>query len=489
MRSILSVVVVVVLARLGLQGEPDPWFEPVQPELFGAPGAQPNAWADYDNDGDLDLFVGFRGGIASRLYRNDGGVFVDVAGSVGVADTFEVRASAWGDFDADGHLDLYVGFTPASPVPNKLYRNLGNGSRFADVAAALGVADRGTTRQPAFLDYDGDGDVDLFVAWRDKPNSLYRNDGGRFADVAPMLGLADPRKTVGVVWYDADEDGDLDCFVANQDGDANGFFRNDGRRFVDIADSLGVSARGRPADQGGVGPSAADFDNDGDFDLFVANYGPDALYRNDGGRWVDVARPMGVGEDYHSTSAAWGDYDGDGRLDLLVVSYLANQRDTPDHLFRNLGDRFVPVVSAALARDNGSHGVAWADFDADGDLDVALANNHARGTHYLFRNRLSPDRGRRSLQVMVEDRLGKATRAGSEVRVYRAGTRLLLGTRLVDTGGGYDSQGVTPVHFGLPGADRVDVEVTFLTGGRRRVERVAGVVVADVRGRWLKVRG
>ncbi len=463
-------------------------FVPVQPALFSTPGGQPNAWADYDDDGDLDLYVGFRGGVRARLYRNDGGGFVDVAASLGIDDSLEVRAAAWGDYDADGRLDLYVGFTPQAPVPNKLYRNPGNGGRFVDVAAAVGVADRGTTRQPSFIDFDNDGDVDLSVAFRDRPNALYRNDGGRFTDVAPALGIADPRKTVGVVWWDWEQDGDLDAFVANQDGDANALYRNVGGRFVDVADSLGVSERGRPADRGGVGPTLGDYDNDGDFDLFVANYGPDALYRDDGGRFTNVAAPMGLAGDYHSTSAAWGDVDHDGRLDLFVVSYLAGERDTPDHFFRNVGDHFVNEMPASIAADNGSHGVVWVDFDRDGDLDLALTNNHVKGAHPLFRNELSPALAARALQVTVRDAQGRATRAGSEVRVFAAGTRRLLGLRLLDTGGSYDAQGVTPVHVALPSLSPVDVEVTVLTRDGRVTRRVAAVDPRAYRGRALEVR-
>ncbi|HEX4931930.1 MAG TPA: VCBS repeat-containing protein, partial [Gemmatimonadaceae bacterium] len=465
-----------------------PAFESVQPALFAAPGGQPNAWADFDNDGDLDLYVGFRGGVRARLYRNDGGTFTDVAAALGVDDSLEVRAAAWGDYDGDGWLDLFVGMTPAAPMPNKLYRNPGASERFVDVAARVGVADRGTTRQPSFVDFDNDGDLDLFVAFRDRPNALYRNDGGRFTDVAPALGIADPRKTVGVVWWDWEQDGDLDAFVANQDGDANGFYRNVGGRFADVADSLGLSERGRPADRGGVGPALGDFDNDGDLDLFVANYGPDALYRDDGGRFTNVSAAMGLDGDYHSTAAAWGDMDHDGRLDLFVVSYLSGQRDTPDHFFWNAGDRFVDVMPPVIAADNGSHGVAWADFDRDGDLDLALTNNHVAGTHPLYRNLMAPDAAARALQVTVRDRHGRATRAGSEVRVFAAGTRRLLGLRLVDTGGGYDSQGVTPVHVALPSMARVDVEVTTLTARGRVTTRVAAIDPAAYRGRALEVR-
>src|SRR5216110_1512589 len=113
-----------------------PTFELVQPGLFSASGAMPNAWADFDNDGDLDEFVGFRGR-PNRLYRQDHGRFEDVAAAVGLADAVETRAAAWGDFDADGNVDLYVGFIDGTP--NKLYRNEGNGRHFTDVAGSVGI--------------------------------------------------------------------------------------------------------------------------------------------------------------------------------------------------------------------------------------------------------------------------------------------------------------------------------------------------------------
>ena len=469
-------------------GGQEPRFEPVQPELFSAPGGQATAWADFDNDGDLDLFVGFRGG-TNRLYRNDGGTFVDVAPQVGLADTDETRAVAWGDYDADGNLDIYVGFARGSGRRNKLYRNEGNGTHFTDVAARLGLDLVGTTRQVSWIDYDNDGDVDLFMAFRDRPNMLFRNDGGRFADVSKEVGIDDPRKTVGVVWFDMDQDGDLDLFVANQDGDLNGFFRNDGGRFVDVARELEMDAAGRPLVYGGVGPSVADFDGDGDLDLFVANYGPNALYRNDGGgRFTNVAAELGVAGDYHAVASNWGDYDNDGRPDLYVGAYLANILNYRDYLYHNDGSGFSDATPAVILKHDASHGVQWADFDGDGDLDLALADNNPTGSHYLFRNLLPADRARRSLQVMVLDERGRYSRAGTEVRVYAAGTRTLLGTRLLDTGSGYCSQNVMPVHFGLQGDGLVDVEVTALTRAGRQVTRVPTVDPRSLVGRFLTVK-
>src|SRR5437763_4878057 len=275
-----------------------PRFELVQPDLFGVTGGQPNAWADFDNDGDLDEFVGFRGR-PNRLYRQYHGKFEDVAAAVGLADAIETRAAAWGDFDADGQVDLYVGFVDGTP--GKLYRNDGDGSHFTDVAPSVGLRLIGVSRQASWIDYDNDGDLDLFVAFRDQPNRLFRNDGGRFTDVTVESGVGDPRKSVGAVWFDVDGDGDLDLFVANQNGDSNGLFRNDGGRFTDVAREWGVGAPRRSPEFGGVGAAVADYDGDGWMDLFVANYGPSALYRNDRGkRFVDVTAPAGLLFEQHA---------------------------------------------------------------------------------------------------------------------------------------------------------------------------------------------
>jgi hypothetical protein len=488
-RVLLPVIVVsVLLPRMTAQSS-SIRFELVQPELFSTPGGQPNAWADYDSDGDLDVFVGFRG-TANRLYRNDGGSFVDVAASVGLADLIETRAAAWGDYDADGDPDLYVGYANAPTTANRIYRN--DGARFTDVAPQLGVDLRGQSRQPAWIDYDSDGDLDLFAAFRDVPNRLYRNDTRRFTDVSKATRIDDARKSVGAAWWDADADGDLDLFVANQEGDANGYFRNDGGVFTDAALDVDLAMVRRPKDEGGVGPTLADIDHDGDIDLFVANYGPHNLFRNDKTRFTDIAKASGLVTAGHVTTSAFGDVDADGWPDLYLGAFLGTDPNYRDYLFRNRGVAteagwaFTETLPDLLLTHDATHGVQWVDFDANGTLDLSLTNNDPKGRgHPLLRNMTAP-RGRLIAVHVVDDR-GRMTRAGAEVRVYRAGMRTLVSSGIVDTGSGYCSQNAMPVFVVAPNEGRVDVEVTTIVAGRRRVTRSPGVAPRALKGRRLVV--
>ena len=445
-------------------------FEPVQPALLSTGGAFTNAFADYDGDGDLDLFVGFNGAL-NRLYRNDAGTLLDVAAQVGVAEARATRAVAWGDFDSDGDPDLLVGFAPGRESLVKLYRN--DRGRFSDVARVAGLAlDSGAVRQPVWVDFDGDGDLDLFLAFRDRANALFRNDSGRFTDVATAVGLADPRKSVGAVWFDYDEDGDLDLYVANMDGNANGLWRNDRGTFVDDAAGAGLMWGGRlpgDASNGTVRPCVADVNNDGHLDLFMANYGRNGVFLNRGaGKFEDVSAMWGMTIDARHDACAFADFDNDGNIDVYVNGTVTGGKSYRDYLYRNEGTNFVDVTPMNIEVLEADHGVQWADFDGDGDEDLALTGSQAAGMHHLMRNLLSGTDPRRSLRVAVTDSAGRAVHAGAEVRVYAAGSRMLLGTRWIDAGSGYDAQSAMPVHFGLRRTGAVDVEVIAPLAGNRR---------------------
>ena len=457
-----------------------PQFRHLQPELFAATGSLVNAVADVDGDGDLDLFVGFNG-TPNRLYRNDRGVFVDVAMDAGLADARATRAAAFGDYDADGDVDLLVGFAPGADPVVRLYRN--ERGRFSDASADAGIrVDSGAVRQPVWVDYDGDGDLDLFVAFRDRPNALYRNDDGRFTNVAAEIGLADPRRSVGAVFADLDADGDLDVVVGNMDGDANGVFRNDGGRFTDVAKEWGLEWGGRaPAERtnGTVRPCVEDVDGDGRLDLFFANYGPAGLFLSRArGPWEDASAAWGIAVDGRYDTCAFADVDHDGRLDLFLNGTVTGGRNWPDYLYRNTGSRYNAVIPEILSAIPADHGALWADFGGDGAVDLALTG---QGPHAVLVNELPEAVAQRSLRIRVLDSRGRATRAGAEVRVYAAGTQRLLATRLVDAGSGYNAQSDAPVHIGLPASAAVDVVVTWPSGGQRQVTRERSVRVDERR--------
>ncbi|MCE9635897.1 MAG: CRTAC1 family protein [Planctomycetes bacterium] len=393
---------------------------------------------DYDGDGDLDLFAVQGGSLGGkpptepwtrsepprgRLFRNDpvrgaDGVrrprFTDVTAASGIDARAYGMGAAAGDFDGDGHVDLFL----ANFGPDQLWRNRGDGT-FEDVTARAGVGDARWNTSAAFLDFDRDGRLDLFVcayenftletnkpcfatngrrdycgplSYRPIPDRLYRNRGdGTFEDVSATSGIASAEAPgLGVLSADFDGDGWADLFVAN-DGRENhlwmsrgdGTFRNDA-----LARGCAVNASGQTC--AGMGTDAGDVDGDGDLDIVVANLTGEAntLFLGDGrGRFSDRALAAGiVGPSLPMTGfgAAFLDYDADGHLDLVVANGGVRHGEAadlgqPNHLLRNRGGGKFEDVSAAsgapFARRETSRGLAVGDLDDDGDPDVVVSNN------------------------------------------------------------------------------------------------------------------
>jgi len=305
------------------------------------------AFADYDNDGDMDLYVGnFLG--PNLLYRSQGdAAFAETAEPAGVSNPFGTTAGmAWGDYDNDGDLDLVVAnyflmFFDPQTVTNVLYENWGDGI-FSDVTEAAGVTSQGRSFQPLFFDYDLNGTLDLYVVNDFGPNELYRNRGDRtFADVSASSGSDEAGSGMGGALGDYDGDGDLDIYITNFG--VNGLLRNDrGDTFVDIAEET------RTNDVFvGWGTAFFDYDNDADLDLYVVNggmdwnfqlgrysYAPNIFYLNDGdGSFVDVTDELEVGDTFGGRGLAVGDLDGDGFQDMVILNI-----DSDPVIYRNSGN-------------------------------------------------------------------------------------------------------------------------------------------------------
>ena len=467
-------------------------FVSVQPELLAVPNSFANAWGDYDNDGDLDLAVSLGSGEV-RLYRNDKGVLVSVGAQMGMpqAGSHELRGLSWGDFDGDGFIDLLGGATAKDKLTLVLHNE--GGRHFTDVAAAIGLTiPNRSARQTNWIDYDNDGDLDVYATNRTGDNKLFRNDGGTFVHAFVGVGPTDPRPTVGACWLDMDNDGDLDLFLANQAGATDAMWRNDRTSFTDVAAALGMTGPKRTLEEGGVGCAIGDYDNDGDFDIFVPNYGRNLLYRNNNdGTFTEVAKALGLDVENHAVSADWGDYDNDGDLDLFVSSYEgAVGAQTPlDALFRNDGAKgFVNVLTRDSPLNVADHSVQFVDYDNDGGLDLTVTDGYGpKGGHFVFRNGLPADAKRRSLSVLVLDAKGHQTRFGAEVRLFDQSGRIIA-SRQVVTGGGYNAQRAAPVHFGLATIEPANVEVTFMSTEGRKKQTTNNVQPADYYGKSLVIR-
>ncbi|MGH1361984.1 MAG: fibronectin type III domain-containing protein [Calditrichia bacterium] len=299
------------------------------------------SWGDFDNDGDLDLFVAIRD-VDRLFYRNNGNnTFTRITSGTLVTDNTDARGVSWVDYDNDGNLDLFIANIAES---NQLYRNNGN-STFTAVTSGPVVTDNGRSSGGIWGDIDSDGDLDLFVPndgnGSNENNFLYENNGdGTFSSVTSGPVVNNGGDSESALWADFDNDGDLDLFVANDgpDGDAINFlYQNNGSGSFSRAPEIDLL--GNDTED----CSVADYDNDGDLDIFIANNNSqnNGLYRNDGNLNFTAVSGINVVSDAgESEGSSWADYDNDGDLDLFV----ANDEET-NFLYRNNGNsnRWIKV--------------------------------------------------------------------------------------------------------------------------------------------------
>ena len=426
-------------------------------ETIGAP-AIAAAWGDFDSDGRPDLAVAVPGG-GVHLYRNSSEGLVDVSYRLAGGNELSAFGVCWGDYDNDGNLDLFV--TGWLGAGSALYRNLGDGTFSRDVKNPDVVApDHGMTA--VWADVNQDGWLDL----------LTLHGGGASSDV-PALFLGSPSGTFtrsaagslpstrlyggAAAFGDYDGDGDLDLMLVSSIASSNPFFLNDGHGAFVRPDVDPVAAAGGP--NAGGGAAWGDFDNDGDLDLMVtAGVGVDGLYKNDG----HGAFSLVLGAPGETTGAivgvVWADFDNDGWLDLLM----ANREGRP-YIFRNLGGTgFERVMTGDLANQpEVSNGIGVADYNRDGTLDVLMAN-WPGGAPVLYANTCFSNRW---LRVALKGSTSNRQGIGAKIRV----TATVQGRRMTQLRqiGGDDGWGTQEAiaHFGLGDAQVVEsVRVEWPSG-------------------------
>ncbi len=404
------------------------------------------SWADYDNDGDYDLnLTQTYDPDSSHLFRNDAGSFVEVTPS-----NMDVEAlgmvGVWGDYDNDGDVDVYVSRNDSRA--NKLYRNDGAGV-FTDVSSAP-LNDANSSAGAAWVDYDTDGDLDIYLSQLSTANKLFRNDGGGVFVDATTSPLGDALSTMMSTWADYDNDNDPDVYIVNFDG-PNKLLRNDNGVFTDVTSSaLAIASHSYSADWG-------DYDNDGDLDLFVAVYWTslvDKLFRNDGGGVFTDVTPVVMANWDYTQGCAWGDYDNDGDLDL----YATNGKNEANKLFRNDGGgSFAVAYSGSLINplmqpSCPSRGGVWADYDRDGDLDLYVSNMYSYDSRSrLLRNEIGNNN--HWVQAKLVGTTSNKNSIGARVRIVAGGKQQIREITTVSGGWG---QSPSVAAFGLGSATVID---------------------------------
>jgi uncharacterized repeat protein (TIGR03803 family) len=457
------------------------------------------AWGDYDNDGFVDLIVtsafnpSNNAGQKNVLFHNNrDGTFTSNTNSPVTLEARDWRGASWADYDNDGLLDLYIASTSDNgfSAENELFRNNGNGTFTKMTAGAVGaiVPGGGGSESPVWADFDRDGFVDLYIA-RYGTGWLFRNNAGIFAQVtngAVAVNQAN-QGSYGAVWGDYDNDGWPDLLVTAKDealqNQTNFLYHNTGNSGFSRIPSGSVATENKYS----VGCAWGDYDNDGNLDLFVVNglsYQQNgSLYHNSGdGTFAQMAsNTVGsiVSDSDYFAQCAWGDYDNDGYLDLFVTVL---QTVAVNYLYHNNGDgTFSRVTSGSPVNDRGgSVGCAWGDYDNDGFLDLFVA----RGTHILptanllYRNN---GNGNGWLKLKLVGTVSNRSAIGAKVRVKATiGGNTFWQLRELNTGSGYSS-GPLEAHFGLGDSTNVDtVRIEWPCGTVQEFHNVAPKQILNI---------
>lgn len=468
------------------------------------------AFLDYDEDGYLDLYVvnstyvkaisdGERPKTKNRntLYRNvNGNRFEDVTNEAGVADQngYGMGVAA-GDYDNDSYIDIYV----CNYGANVLFHNNGNGT-FSDVTDRAGVAGNLNTVGAVWLDYDNDGFLDLYVgnyldydrdysyyyepdgfpgplAYSGQPDVLYHNNGdGTFRDVTREMGLFMPEgRMMGVGAADYDDDGYADLYVAN-DAMGNYLFHNEGgQRFHEIGQGAGVAYSEDGEETSSMAVDFADYNGDGLLDLFVSDIHFSALYRNEGqGIFRDVTTPAGIAApsgQYDGWGAAFIDYDNDGDVDIFKVNGDLNHLyGHEDQVFENIGEGRFSDVSL----ERGSYfkrelvGRGACFGDYDNDGDIDVFIVNLNDSAVLLRNESLARNN--WLMIRLDGSASNRDGVGAKVKVFSGGNVQVAEKK---SSSGYLSQNDPRMHFGLGKSEKADrIEITWPSGQAQVLENV-----------------
>ncbi len=432
-------------------------------------------WIDYDNDSYEDLYVG-NGGLwaaspnPNYLYHNNGdGTFTQITEGPHVTESRLTWTAAWGDVNNDGNIDVFV--SNGGNSLNPLYINNGDGTFYRDLNVDYFVS----SNSASMGDFDNDGWLDIYAAndgyqqtEEDQKNLFLKNNGGDFTRITTGDAVTALLPSHGTTWCDYDNDGDRDLYIDNYKFIDNQMFVNNGDGSFTETDMGHMSADGAFS----TGSSYGDYDNDGDFDLFVSNgYTPNYnfLYNNNGdGTFTritegDIASDFGA-----SLGACWGDYDNDGDIDLFVANADFEQNMTSNFLYENNGDgTFTKVIGGPIEKDAGySCGAAWCDYDKDGFLDLYIARFAPTSANNLFYENVGNDNN--WINIKCIGRYSNRSAIGAKVRAGAIiGGEVVWQMREITCQTGYGSQNSLNAHFGLGDATIIDTLLVEWPSGIR----------------------